>query len=936
MKRFLKQISAILMTLLLVAGCVQLQPSTSSTVSSISSSPVNVEMVALTVERLPYKLEYTNFEGINTAGGQLKVNLSNSQSFVVDMRDDMVDYSLLNMANIGTQSVRLNYTYQGVSRSVTYSITVRDFKIAVNSIFFVNLELTINLFVGLTRPLLVSFVPSDATNQGIKFESSAPEIVSIDQFGIMQALKVGEATVTATSLETNQAISKTVVVAELVDQLTVTLARELINRLNNLVAGLNPSNYTAANFQLILDAFNNGVNGISQAVTISEANAILNETLAKIANISTIPTTTPIVVVNYAQIQFDSINLDIIVNSGGVLNPSHPLLSEVATIDGTITLRNLTISAEVEDGTLTIEDFIITGSLTVLGGGSNSVILNRVDIIKVIINKDPATGNEVVRVEFGDGQFEEIIVQSDVIIETFVNIPNLVIDAGVTSAITLVTRDNAALDNLTVLSPATIELTNSNVSFISVQANTTITGLSNSVVANQSGSLTINNAPVTEQGIINIDDNGSAGAAVTGFYILNKYANYATFGDLLAGLNDNDYVLVSEGTYDIGSVIIDKNNVILIAAGRKDSTTLEIDELGITGNNFMISGLTIDGKNGTVTGGKRTIAPRTSSGTKIVNNQFINSERHIQGDYFGSLNNILIQGNTFNDGPNAIAGTENGTNVQIIGNTFNGLNRIGIGAGISGLIITGNNFVTQSENVRVITDYRTVVGSGEMTLQQIVDQNTFTSFPFIEPYGSNFMILNNNKLIAAARLAVQTGAGATVLRDTTLTTTNGEATFSLNYRVQNYDDNGTPRLQIIGDAETDLKAQQPGAGGWWGIGYLGLIFERPNAEVDSYKIKIVYSYAPTYVSPDVNTKYNLIGVYTAENYFFAGARETSYPTVAVWGGSPAPVNRSNIWVFQQSWANYTYYVTIQWFKGEVLDSIEKAKIGSIVNNVLVE
>jgi uncharacterized protein YjdB len=428
MKRFLRDISTIFMTMLLIVGCVQVEPSTSSTVSSSeissSSTVATIEMVDLTIERLPYKLEFTNLEGINTAGGQLKVSLSNGQSFVIDMKDDMVDYSLLNMASVGTQSVRLNYTYQGISRSVSYPITIRDFRVAVENIFFVNRNLIINIFVGNTRQLLVTFVPENATNQGIRYVSSAPDIVSIDQFGMMSALKVGEATVTATSLETNQSISKTVIVDELVDQLTVTYARQLVDRLNNLIAGLSPSNYTAANFQLIIDAFNNGINSIYQASTTTEAESILSTTLKQISDVPTIPI--PVLNVNYAEIELNLGSLSIIVISSGVLNPQHPLLG------GRVIFNSITIAPSVGDGEVTISGLIVVSSLIVNGGGANSIILNQMNISQVVINKDQASGEQTVRVEFNDGSFEEIIVYSGATIDLDIQteIPSVVINSS--------------------------------------------------------------------------------------------------------------------------------------------------------------------------------------------------------------------------------------------------------------------------------------------------------------------------------------------------------------------------------------------------------------------------------------------------------------------------------------------------------------------------
>lgn len=105
------------------------------------------------------------------------------------------------------------------------------------------------------------------------------------------------------------------------------------------------------------------------------------------------------------------------------------------------------------------------------------------------------------------------------------------------------------------------------------------------------------------------------------------------------------------------------------------------------------------------------------------------------GDYYGKTMNVQVTGNIFEDGTNAIAGTENSEGIIIAGNTFKG-NRIGIGVGntTKGLQISGNIFTTTVNPTRVVTDYRTEVDSLSMTLEQILNNNTFPDNKRIEAY----------------------------------------------------------------------------------------------------------------------------------------------------------------------------------------------------------
>jgi hypothetical protein len=377
MKRFFRKTLPLVSVVLLLAGCAITSSSSltssATTSSSVSSSVTEVTLNEILVSRLPYKLEFTTLEGINTAGGQLDLKFNNNQTITVDMRDDMVDYSLLNMATIGTQNVRLNYTYNGVTRSTSYQVTIRDFKVAVDNIFFTNRQFILNLLIGTSRQLLVAFLPENATNQGVSYQSSNPEIVSIDQFGMMQALAVGEAVVSATSNETNQTISKTVIVEELADPLSVTYARELIARLSEILQRLDPQDYTAENYTLILDYYNQGLNEIYQAFTETDANSAYALALERVGKVNPIPKLPEFLFVStLSELIFVSNNLikgqTIVVNDNIEGLTTDLVINQIFNLDlgsYSLTLKSLIVKSDdsglikFESGSLNLTDYII-------------------------------------------------------------------------------------------------------------------------------------------------------------------------------------------------------------------------------------------------------------------------------------------------------------------------------------------------------------------------------------------------------------------------------------------------------------------------------------------------------------------------------------------------------------------------------------------------
>lgn len=69
----------------------------------------------------------------------------------------------------------------------------------VYSVSFTEEKITVPL--GFRGGLGYSFEPADATNKALKWESSAPEIVTVSQDGTIECVGVGEAVITITAAD---------------------------------------------------------------------------------------------------------------------------------------------------------------------------------------------------------------------------------------------------------------------------------------------------------------------------------------------------------------------------------------------------------------------------------------------------------------------------------------------------------------------------------------------------------------------------------------------------------------------------------------------------------------------------------------------------------------------------------------------------------------
>lgn len=169
----------------------------------------------------------------------------------------MVDFDLLNMSALGQQNVTIMYTLNNITRQTSYPITIQDINVALEQIAFVNSRLEIDLYAGSSLYLNVFFLPDNASNKAVEYQSTNETVLSVDQTGLIRAITAGSAQVRVTSLANGQVITKSFVFTELLNPLSVRHARQLIANLDSFLARLDPAEYTLENYQKIIDVTNN-------------------------------------------------------------------------------------------------------------------------------------------------------------------------------------------------------------------------------------------------------------------------------------------------------------------------------------------------------------------------------------------------------------------------------------------------------------------------------------------------------------------------------------------------------------------------------------------------------------------------------------------------------------------------------------------------------
>ena len=135
----------------------------------------------------------------------------------VTNKAEFTDY---NLSTAGNQVVTVSYTEGEVTKTTAYNITVSE--VAVENITIDPSEA--NVAVGKTLELTAVFEPANATNKNVIWSSSNESVATVDENGVVAAVALGEAVITAASAEnTDITATCTVTVVDKVDEPTTAM-----------------------------------------------------------------------------------------------------------------------------------------------------------------------------------------------------------------------------------------------------------------------------------------------------------------------------------------------------------------------------------------------------------------------------------------------------------------------------------------------------------------------------------------------------------------------------------------------------------------------------------------------------------------------------------------------------------------------------------------
>lgn len=135
----------------------------------------------------------------------------------VTNKAEFTDY---NLSMAGNQVVTVSYTEGEVTKTTTYNITVSE--VAVENITIDPSEA--NVAVGKTLELTAVFEPANVTNKNVTWSSSNESVATVDENGVVAAVALGEAVITAASAEnTDITATCTVTVVDKVDEPTTAM-----------------------------------------------------------------------------------------------------------------------------------------------------------------------------------------------------------------------------------------------------------------------------------------------------------------------------------------------------------------------------------------------------------------------------------------------------------------------------------------------------------------------------------------------------------------------------------------------------------------------------------------------------------------------------------------------------------------------------------------
>ena len=248
-----------------------LMGSANSTIGQNDSLNDSLVVSSVSVERTPYKISYTTAESINVSGGQLRITYSNGTSVIIEMTQDMIDQSSLELSETGNKNVNLRIIFGEQILTSSFQIQVNSFNPVPVSINISKPEISLN--VGVVTNLDFSVEPFNANDYKVSLTSSDPSIVFINDKGEIFALKEGLVTIT---IRIGDLVETIQVNVRPQSELSATLLREKSEELFIILNRINPNNYSNQAYQQILDKYNQAILDLYNGIDLDDVLTILN------------------------------------------------------------------------------------------------------------------------------------------------------------------------------------------------------------------------------------------------------------------------------------------------------------------------------------------------------------------------------------------------------------------------------------------------------------------------------------------------------------------------------------------------------------------------------------------------------------------------------------------------------------------------------------
>jgi hypothetical protein len=287
-----------------------------SSIGNQSNSTIseNKEVASLSIERLPYKLEYTNLEAFNLTGGLVRVNYSGGLFEIIEMNDSMLNYSNIDLSAVGSKDLKLTIG----DESISFKVNVTDYRNKIEQITLINLPSKIT--IGDSGKLEFNVQPFNAFLSDIIFESSDIDVLEIDELGNYITKKDGLITITITAGDYTTSFE---VLVDKKSNVSVSLLNEKIIKIEEEYNLINKNLLTSDGLENLISLFDKLLSDLYNAYTIGEVEALENDFYNYIKPI-----------IQNQETQNVDINQD---QSASIPDPNSPTVSP----NSTITVSNL-------------------------------------------------------------------------------------------------------------------------------------------------------------------------------------------------------------------------------------------------------------------------------------------------------------------------------------------------------------------------------------------------------------------------------------------------------------------------------------------------------------------------------------------------------------------------------------------------------------------